>query len=420
LASCDGQAPDLTVSLNGDSYIFNQSHIVTPPFVSGIHPSWTWSNSTIRAIDVLNSVESNSNTHTLEIPAQFNITQIGFYSSFYLFIVFENTSMNAIAYNVFLNTQNVNPLLQYNFSMSLPISTSADVGLGVWTTFFGDTIVDGSFIELNNSPLGLLGGSESNSPFTYTGVYSNFSYSNGILLGLEDDIPNGQMAGTDALAEVSTFFNENDTSCDVTFIYQSPNNIEGAYSNPVIGIFLTYTSPCQPFETTLLTADTTTCSDIPLQLGAAGGIAYEWLPQTNLSCYACPNPVFLGDSTINYTVRIWASDSCSKVLPVRVRVSSCASLDELGSAFEIFAPTLVHGNLGEFYQIRLKNVQQYQYELYTLDGKVVYQKNGFPESITLDLWDKALMESGMYLYRIWVRDEFGNQEVVSGKVVVVR
>jgi hypothetical protein len=80
----------------------------------------------------------------------------------------------------------------------------------------------------------------------------------------------------------------------------------------------------------------------------------------------------------------------------------------------------VHGNLGEFYQIRLKNVQQYQYELYTLDGKVVYQKNGFPESITLDLWDKALMESGMYLYRIWVRDEFGNQEVVSGKVVVVR
>lgn len=68
------------------------------------------------------------------------------------------------------------------------------------------------------------------------------------------------------------------------------------------------------------------CRGQTIQLGASGGNAnlskpaYEWLPQQDLSCYDCPNPIFSGDSSRVYTVRIWNTDSCSKVLPIRVKV----------------------------------------------------------------------------------------------------
>jgi len=73
-----------------------------------------------------------------------------------------------------------------------------------------------------------------------------------------------------------------------------------------------------------------------------------------------------------------------------------------------------------FSRIHFKNVQQYPYELYTLDGKVVYQNNGFAERATIKFWDKAFKESGLYLSRVWVQDALGNHDVVGKKVVLVR
>jgi gliding motility-associated-like protein len=57
-----------------------------------------------------------------------------------------------------------------------------------------------------------------------------------------------------------------------------------------------------------------------LQLFATGGVSYEWLPATGLSCSTCANPVFVGDSSQLFTVRIWGNDSCSVVRPVMVHV----------------------------------------------------------------------------------------------------
>jgi hypothetical protein len=317
-----------------------------------------------------------------------------------------------------------------------------------------------------------------------------------------------------------------------------------------------------------------------VQLGASGGNtsgafqAYEWLPQQNLSCYDCPNPFFLGDSTTNYTVRIRNTDSCSVVYPVRVRVLPNPSFESIeisesvcggatgaievassgisqphifqinggapqnngnfnnlaageytvtvtnavgcskdsvvvvgefnnvqaafsvnpttGAAplnisitnqsqnateyfwdfsnqdgaliyegsgslsgveaplagvytltlvagngtphcndttsvvilvkepFEVFAYTFVTDDAAH-YQIFLSGVSEYRYSMYSLDGKLVFQKSGSVESAGhVDLWEISKLSSGMYVFRIHVTDLDGNEQEVDGKLVVVR
>lgn len=405
-------ASDKIVSINGieltlsESYSLNNEIFIplTQLFVSTI------------AIDITNIINSSISTYSIDPFTNQSPVVSPLFSDFYILVIFENPSSSNVCFDILLNSQFSTSSLTYEPELHNHIDMSNHVGLAIHSSGVCNIEGDRYDVFVNNNFIGSIGGQEDNTEINCAGVIGSFQYYNGSLIGIGNDIGNEIVNGLDAIANIQSYI-DNFSPSIIRFDYGNP---PAPNSNKINQLFLTYSSPCLPFETTLLTSDTLTCTNTPLQLSASGGIAYNWLPQTNLSCYDCPNPIFIGDSTINYTVRIWASDSCSKVLPVRVRVSSCASLEELGSAFEIFAPTLVNGDLGGVYQIQMKNVLQYQYELYTLDGKVVYQKSGFSESATLDLWDKALMESGLYLYRIWVRDEVGNQEVSGGKVVVVR
>jgi PKD repeat protein len=389
------------------------------------------------------------------------------------------------------------------------------------------------------------------------------------------------MNESDALADVSTYINNFSTSVSIELRQIIFPVVPTAAINSYLAYFLTYTSPCQPFNAALLTSDTTTCAFVPVQLGASGGNtsgafqAYEWLPQQNLSCYDCPNPIFLGDSTTNYTVRIRNTDSCSVVYPVRVRVlpnpsfesieiteSVCGgatgsiearpvsgaeaphtfqinngtpqnngtfnnlaageytitltnehgcSIDSIvvvgefnnvqaafsvnpttgaapldisitnqsqnasehfwyftdedgnllnqvtghfGSAqcpvAGVYTLTLIAGNGAQhcndttaalivvkepfvvfaythvtneanLYQVFISGVSEYDYKIYALDGKLVYEKNGSIEAAgNVDLWEISKLSSGMYVFRIKVKDLEGNEHEVDGKLVVVK
>lgn len=408
------------VRINGQNFIFNSSNIVTSnellnPFYSPVN---------FHVLDITDwFISSFTLNPTLETTVHPEMPFRGVFAPI-LYVEYENIDLPAQTSTIIINDQPIFGSSNYVINNLNPISTLYPVGFSLYTDRHSYNQTERTHVNFNNNYLGLVYGSDAVNQLWTGGVKGHFYRENNTLFGLDDDVPDNTMNETDALADVSPFINNLSTSVNFSLQQIVYPVVPISAINIYLAYFLNYTSPCQPFETTLLTSDTTTCSSSAVQLGVSVpdtvNATYEWLPQTNLSCYDCPNPIFTGDSTINYTLRIWASDSCSKVLPVRVRVASCASVENLANSFEIFAPTLINGDLGGAYKIHVKNVQQYEYELYSLDGKVVYQKIGFPESITLDLWDKALMESGMYLYRIWVRDEFGNQEVVSGKVVVVR
>jgi PKD repeat protein len=461
--------------------------------------------------------------------------------------------------------------MNYTFSDINAIDLNNPVGLVINGEHICNTNFDGSNVYIENEFIGIIGGEDVNSmEGLCAGVSGSFYYENNLFSGLGDDVANNIVNGPDAIADIQPYLTT-DSQIDVSFVYQSfdnPPHPNAPLSNVIWQMYLVYTSNCENVEVSIMTSDTTTCANSPLQLGASGGIAYNWLPQNNLSCYDCPNPVFLGDSTINYTVRIWSTDSCSVVKPLRVRVvpqpnfeninvtknicgyevgtiagtstglslplsyqinnstpqsnfnfsnleagiytitvtdaNGCSrdstvqilevnnvqaafsvnpnsgaapltvqtqntsqnateyqwfwgdeistlqnpsiSLDTAGiytltlvasngaahcndtatalifveEPFVVFAYSYVTDE-ADVYQIFLSGVSEYHYDLYALDGKLVYRQNGNIEAAGYaDLWEISWVSSGMYVFRVKVKDNAGNEQEVEGKVVVVR
>ena len=145
-------------------------------------------------MDITNDIDSSIINYSMTIPPQPNGIY-EFYSHFYLYIVFENIALPKINCNLFLNTKDVAPFTLYDLKGFNPINPINPVGLSLLTSHFCDTVKDGSYIAVNGTPLGLLGGSDANSSlWTCTGVYSNFAHYNDTLFGLDDDIPDSLMA----------------------------------------------------------------------------------------------------------------------------------------------------------------------------------------------------------------------------------
>src|SRR5690606_36183222 len=100
--------------------------------------------------------------------------------------------------------------------------------------------------------LGLIYGSDMSSEiWNYSGVKGHFYYQENQLFGLDDDISNDSMNASDGLADVSTYTNHLDISVDFRITHTAYPNNTASTTNNSIGLFLTYTTPCQSFETTL-------------------------------------------------------------------------------------------------------------------------------------------------------------------------
>src|SRR5690554_1892272 len=324
----------INITLDTDIYTFsNENQIGSNYYVAGTPPI---SNSTIHAIEVTNTINSSQNIYSFNCPIQYyNNPPNGKYGAFYLLVIYENNLMPEVSLSIVLNNKdqlgNVNyPIINLN-----PMNKMKPIGLAVYSDILWDTINDGSYIHTNNHLLGLLGGSDAiNSVYLGAGVKGSFYYENETLFGLDDDTPDNVMGGSDGLADISTYITNNDNSLDIDMKKQFPTTSQNIYC----GFFLTYTSPCDTFSTTL-TPDTTICYGETLQLQATGGVSsgsntgYEWTAISDsaaiddLSCTDCPNPVFSGDKSQVYTVRIWNSDSCSVVKPVRIGVSQPQELN---------------------------------------------------------------------------------------------
>jgi len=278
------------------------------------------------AFDVTNLISSTMLSYSITPPANQNPTGSGgVYTNFYLYIAYDNPSLNKISTFVLLNNQDAQPSLNYSFINVNSISLSNNIGFTFNTRAFCDTLDDGSRVYIDGSLIGLVGGSESVQELYCSGVRGAFYYQNSILYGLDNDLPNTTMSGVDALAEISSYIS-NPNLVNVRFDHQFMGGPKDK-TNPVHQLFLTYTTPCDTFSVSTPN-DTIVCYGTQLQLNATGGQTYEWFPATGLSCDTCPNPIFTADSTMHYTVRIWNNDSCSVVRPLQILVSN-PSLDSI-------------------------------------------------------------------------------------------
>lgn len=307
-----------TIQINFNGQIYNTS---LNDYVTNYLISASVSNiksSKIFTVDVTNSVNSSQNIYPIQITNQ-QSSLYSFYGSYYLVITYENPMATIINLSLILNNQElINQFINYNIINLNPINYNSDIGLAIHSDILWDTIQDGTDVYINGSLLGLIGGSDQcDSGWIGAGSKGSFYYFNN-LVGLDDDVANNLMSGSDCISRLNNYIFGNNFL--ITLKTQSnPNHYNNYISFPIV-----YSTNCLSFPFTH-TPDTTVCAGAPLQLQATGGINYEWtsaVPQAlqELSCTNCPNPVFTGDTSRVYMVRIWNTDSCSVVRPIRIKV----------------------------------------------------------------------------------------------------
>ena len=89
-----------------------------------------------------------------------------------------------------------------------------------------------------------------------------------------------------------------------------------------------------------VTANTTICSGLALQLNAEGGTGYSWTPVTDVSCVTCSNPFASPLATTTFHVHIF-SDTCSAddSVIVTVLLSPVAVFTSRDSGFKVIFDT---------------------------------------------------------------------------------
>ena len=237
------------------------------------------------------------------------------FQQFYLTLLYENPNLPLVSASIYLNNQDCSMFMNYNFSNLNQINGLYDIGFTFVGLHFCDNTMDGSFIKVNNNPIGSVGGIENS--FGCSGVRGAFYYENNQLYGLDNDTPDSLMSGLDALCDIQPYM-VNDAQFSVQFEYQNgiPN---GSKSNPIFELFTVYSTPCDTFSVAL-PSDTVICQGATLPLHVSGGNRVEWSPAIGLSCYDCYDPVFIGDSSQHYFIRFWNTDSCSVVRPLHIGV----------------------------------------------------------------------------------------------------
>lgn len=75
-----------------------------------------------------------------------------------------------------------------------------------------------------------------------------------------------------------------------------------------------------PIPIPVVSTDTTICAGKPVQLHAAGGAFYTWLPPTELSCTDCPNPIATPKTTTTYKVLVSNGGACMAEDSITVHV----------------------------------------------------------------------------------------------------
>ncbi len=156
--------------------------------------------------------------------------------------------------------------MNYNFPSLNRIDTLQEIGFTFMGLHFCNTSYDGSYVQINNIPIGLVGGTESAMEYGCSGVRGAFYYENNQLFGLDNDTPDSLMSELDALCNIQPYM-LNDAQFSVQFEYQNGIQI-GSESNPIFELFTVYSTPCDTFSVAL-PSDTVICK------GAASP-SYQW------------------------------------------------------------------------------------------------------------------------------------------------
>ena len=218
----------LTLTLNGKEFTFNDSNIVTPGFYSFYAPPGE--PAYIHAVDVRSAIDPAQPAQTLSVPDQTATGQR--FTDYYLLVTYNVPGHTISRVSMFLDTTGFDTVMNYTLPVINHSGSTTNLSLGLYTGYICASD-DAEDIFCNGTKLGNIYGPEKNSGGC-AGPYANFYYDNGILHGLGDDNADLQMTHADALSNIRTLVNPNDSFLTLQFVHTGTRNKD----NSIWGVVL--------------------------------------------------------------------------------------------------------------------------------------------------------------------------------------
>ncbi len=144
------------------------------------------------------------------------------------------------------------------------------------------------------------------------------------------------------------------------------------------------------------------------------GVLYSWSPSDNLSCNDCPNPIATPDSATCYVVTLLAPDVCP------LQDSVCVNYKI--KCGEIFVPSIFSPNgdgVNDNFKVHGRCLVKIQMSVFDRWGNLVFYTDDVDDG-----WDGTYkgkeMNSGTFVYRLFVTSLYGETEELKGNVTLTR
>jgi len=155
-----------------------------------------------------------------------------------------------------------------------------------------------------------------------------------------------------------------------------------------------------------------------VQLTVTGGQDYTWTPPTGLSCSDCPNPIASPTTSTTYYVTATDPNGCTGGDTILIEIKTACG--------ELFVPTVFSPNDKDLIANNSLCVygtpaciRELLFQVYDRWGEVVFETTDITKCWN-GMYKDKLMNSGIYVYRLYV--ELTNGEIVdtSGNTTLVR
>lgn len=308
-----GMAQPVTITMNGKQYQLDKNNMGTPQFQSRTYGGA----SAVHVVDVTKDIDPNTTEYTIEVPQQQGPSNR--FNDFYLFIAYQNQGLKKINAAIFLRNSDIVTSDKFKIELANPTQKNVDIGISLFCGYVCHMEGDGEYISLNNEKLGEIGGHDDNSGYC-GGPIGSFRYQNNVLEGLQDDNPDKNVNGSDALINAKTILKDKCTSFEMGF--DADNKVYGNHeTNAVWGVIIAYGSDECKMDNVTVTDDQQICKGNSVKLTASGGTKYKWSTGEEKAEITVKPGI-----TTDYYVTV-SNDNCTEVDTVNVKVFDASRTD---------------------------------------------------------------------------------------------
>ncbi len=207
-------------------------------------------------------------------------------------------------------------------------------------------------------------------------------------------------------------WNTNETTDSITLSPIANTNYSVIVSNVNCSDTATINVIVNKIPVVNINADTTICSDTPIELYSGVGDTYNWLPITALSCSDCQNPIASPEEEISYCVTV-SDNGCSD--------SACVTISIQCESFFIpnaFSPN--NNGLNEVFKPEVIGVHDYKFLIFDRWGEQLFETNDTQHGWNGYYKGQVCLQD-VYVYKIVFLDNTNNEEhQYIGRVTLLR